>query len=154
MISLSYKMNILSKNEDNDLFRIIPPQWSDDKDLWHSPWTVTQKGKGSPLSASYLKNWIHMEKAYRTGQNWKFAVEAAYQKAMQISRQFSKPILLYMEKVFNDIRFFQKSLVFYMLTFLLLILSPVFFRTFLCKLSFVTLTIGFVLHLTGVVCFA
>ena len=150
LISLSYKMNILSKNEANDLFRIIPPQWSEDKDLWYSPWTLIGKGKGSPLSASYLENWIQMEEAYRTKQNWKTATNATYKKAMEISKGFASPALLYLEKIFNDIQFFQKSLVFYILAFLLLALSSVFWKSALYRLSFAALTLGFILHLIGV----
>ena len=150
LVSLSYKMNILSKNETNDLFRIIPPQWSEDKDLWHSPWIIIGKGKGSPISASYLESWIHMEKAYRTKQNWKAMADAAYKKSVKISKRFSSPVLLYMEKIFNDIQFFKKSLIFYILAFLLLMLSSVFLKSILYKLSFLALSFGFFLHLIGV----
>ena len=71
LILLSYRINLLSKNEDNRLFRIIPPQWEDNKELWLSPWIVISKGRGSPLSAEYLETWIQMEKAYRTGKKIK-----------------------------------------------------------------------------------
>ena len=92
-----------------------------------------------------------MEKAYRTGENWRAATEAAHREAIKISKNFSKPTLLYMEKIFNDIKFFQKSLTLYILSFLLLLLSFVFLKNILYKFSFIILTIGFLLHLTGII---
>ena len=151
LILLSYRINSLSKNENNHLFRIIPPQWEDNKELWHSPWFVISKGKGSPLSAAYLESWVNMEKAYRTGKGWKAAGKAAYQEAIKISKNFSNPVLLYMEKIFNDIQFFQKSLVLYILAFLCFLLSFIFLRNLFYKLSFISLAAGFFLHLTGVI---
>ena len=151
LILLSYRMNQFSKNEDNPLFRIIPPQWEDNKELWYSPWLVLSEGRGSPLSASYLESWVNMEEAYRTGKNLKSAGDAVYQNAMEISKNFVSPLRLYMEKIFNDIRFFQKSLAFYILSFLCLLLSFVFWKKLFYRLSFLSLVSGFFLHLTGVI---
>ena len=151
LILLSYKMNVLSKSETNSLFKIIPPQWDDNKELWYSPWVLIGAGKGSPLSATYLNSWIDMEKAYRTGQNWKTATQSAYKNAIEISKNFSKPSLLYMEKLFNDIRFFQKSLILYILAFLCLSFSFIFLKNILYKFSFIILVSGFLLHLIGMI---
>lgn len=178
LILLSYQINTLSKNENNSLFKIISPLWSDDKTLWHSPWEVIAKGKGSPTSAAYLESWISMERAWRTGQNRKTAGDRLYKKAVEISKGFTSPILLLLEKIFNDIQFFQKSLVFYILAFLLLLFSFVFpahlkfkipifqnvnkwktdlknsgkihIRDLFYKSSFIVFISGFILHFTGI----
>ena len=178
LILLSYKINTLSKNESNSLFKIIPPLWSDDKALWHSPWEVISKGKGSPTSAAYLESWTSLEKAWRTGQNHKIAGNRVYKKAVEISGKFASPLLLFLEKIFNDIQFFKKSLVFYILAFLLFLLSSVFssqqtfkiplllnlfrqktqvknlkrinLKNLLYRFSFIVLASGFFLHLIGV----
>ena len=126
LILLSYRINALSKNENNGLFKIIPPLWSDDKALWHSPWEIIAKGKGSPVSAAYLESWIAMERAWREGGNLKEAGGELYKKAIKISKGFANPTLLFLEKIFNDIQFFQKSLGFYILAFLVLLFSSVF----------------------------
>lgn len=151
LILLSYKMNVLSKSETNSLFKIIPPQWDDNKELWYSPWVLIGAGKGSPLSATYLNSWIDMEKAYRTGKNWREATKSAYKNAIDISKNFSKPTILYMEKIFNDIRFFQKSLILYILAFLCLSFSFIFLKNILYKFSFIALTVGLFLHLAGMI---
>ena len=82
---------------------------SDDKALWHSPWEVISKGKGSPTSAAYLESWTSLEKAWRTGQNHKIAGNRVYKKAVEISGKFASPLLLFLEKIFNDIQFFKKK---------------------------------------------
>ena len=151
LILLSYKMNQLSKNEENHLFRIIPPQWEENKELWRSPWSVLMEGKGSPLSASYLEHWIKMEKAYRKGESLKPYGEALYRKAMEVSKNFSSPLRLYMEKIFNDIHFFKKSLALYLIAFFSLLLSFVGLRNFFYRLACVSLVSGFLLHLMGVI---
>lgn len=151
LVLLSYKIDILSKSETNSLFKIIPPQWDDNKELWYSPWVLISEGKGSPLSATYLNSWIDVEKAYRTGKDWREATKSAYKNALEISKGFSKPTLLYMEKIFNDINFFQKSLILYILAFLLLSFSFIFFKNVLYKSSFIVLVFGFLLHLIGLI---
>ena len=150
LILLSYRRDLLSKNENNTLFRIIPPQWEDNKELWLAPWVVLSKGRGSPLSAAYMENWIQMGTAYRTGKNLKSAGEAIYKKAIEISKSSISPLRLYMEKIFNDIQFFKKSLVLYLMSFLCLLLSFVFWKSFFYRLSFIALVSGFFLHLTGI----
>ena len=149
LVLLSYRMDILSKNENNRLLKIIPPQWEENKELWHSPWGLISEGRGSPLSAAYMDHWIRLEKAFRTGSGWRSAGEAAYQQSIKISTKFSNPSLLFMEKIFNDIQFFQKSLILYIMAFLFLLLSLAFWKNLLYKISFVTLIGGFAFHLTG-----
>ena len=150
LILLSYRINLLSKNENNTLFRIIPPQWEDNRELWLSPWFVLSKGKGSPLSAEYLDTWISMESAYRLGKNLKAFGGAVYKKAIDISRDSISPLRLFMEKIFNDIQFFKKSLIFYLISFLCLLLSFILWRAVFYKLSLLALGAGFCLHLTGI----
>ena len=150
LIVLSYRINLLSKNESNTLLRIIPPQWEDNKELWLSPWFVLSKGRGSPLSADYLEKWIQMEAAYRTEKNLKAFGEAVYQKAIEISKDSLNPLSLFMEKIFNDIHFFKKSLILYLMSFLCLLFSFLLLRSFFYKLSLIALISGFFLHLTGI----
>ena len=151
LILLSYKIDILSKSETNSLFKIIPPQWDDNKELWYSPWALISQGKGSPLSAHYLNTWVDMERAYRTGKNWRETTKLAYQNSVKISKNFVKPSLLYMEKIFNDIRFFHKSIILYILAFVFLLLSFLFLKNILYKASFIAIVFGFLLHLVGII---
>ena len=74
-VVLSFRLDLLSKDENNDLFKIFPPLWKDNKTLWHSPWELIKKGRGSPASARYLNTWVDLEKAYRTKTNQISAVK-------------------------------------------------------------------------------
>ena len=150
LIALSYKMDLVSKDEDNDLFKIIPPLWKDNKELWRSPWELVKTGKGSPGSAHYLQSWVDLETAYRTQTNGKLATEKTYRESIKLSKGFVRPIILSMENMFNKVQFFQKSLLFYIIGFLLLCLSGILWK-FVFKLSFVFVALGLFLHLTGII---
>ena len=151
IVALSFRLDLLSKDEDNDLFKIIPPLWKDNKELWHSPWELIRTGRGSPASARYLDKWIALEKAYRTKTNQKLVVGNTYREAINLSKKFARPKALYIEKISNNIDFFKKSLIFYIIGFLLMCLSGVLWKSILFKLSFLSIAVGVFLHLTGIV---
>ena len=56
-----------------------------------------------------------------------------------------------MEKIFNDIDFFKKSLGFYIIGFLLICLGGIFGKILFFKFSFLFLVLGALLHLTGII---
>jgi ABC-type transport system involved in cytochrome c biogenesis permease subunit len=61
------QMDLLSQTgSGNILFRIIPPQWSQDGE-WASPWQTLLDGGGSPATGDYLAIWKAMAKAYGNG---------------------------------------------------------------------------------------
>ena len=152
LLALARKIDIMSKDEHNDLFRIIPPQWKDNKALWHSPWSLIKTGKGSPASADYLKSWIELEKAYREKTGIKWALEKTHQKATTLSKKFVNSKILFLEKTFNDLKFFQKSLCFYILAMLFFLFGGLFQKKgWLLKFSSFSLLIGALIHLIGIV---
>jgi len=153
LLALSFRMDMVSKDENNDLFRIIPPQWKDNKELWHSPWSIIRTGRGSPASAAYLNSWVEMERAYRTKKGEREAVEKAYRQAMKLSSRFVSSKILFMEKIFNDLKFFQKSLLFYILGILFLFFGSLLWKRgkkVLLKLSLLSLISGLLFHFTGI----
>ena len=153
LLALSFKMDMVSKDENNDLFRIIPPQWKDNKELWHSPWNIIKTGRGSPASAAYLDSWVEMERAYRTKTEERDAVEKVYHQAMKLSSRFVSSKILFLEKIFNDLKFFQKSLLFYILGMLFLFFGNLLWKKgkeFLLKLSLISLVLGLLFHFTGI----
>jgi ABC-type transport system involved in cytochrome c biogenesis permease subunit len=55
----------LETSRDNTLLRVVPPQWSEDRE-WLAPWAVFHSGKGSPGTARVIDGWRAMAAAYRT----------------------------------------------------------------------------------------
>ena len=157
IVLLSFKMDRVARDEENDLFRIIPPQWSESKTLWLSPWGVVRTGGGSPATAQYMENLSQLIKAYQKGSDTvaiSSAVEKVYQQSMQLSKALVSPTLLFMEKLLDDIKFFNKSLLFYILALLLLFFGGwlrLKKQEFLFNIAFISLIIGFLFHLMGVV---
>ena len=151
LLLVSYKMQLISKDEGNDLFRIIPPQWKDNQELWHSPWSLMKLGRGTPSSAKYLNTWIEMEQAYRMQVGMKKATEKSWKQVLTMAHSFVSPLFLKMETIFNDFQFFQKSLGFYLLGFFLFFLSYIFWKKWLLKICFISILLGLLCHLTGIV---
>ena len=221
LFALFYKLKLLDKEAEagteNDIFKIIPPLWEEDGELWRSPRELFASGKGGPQSAAYMKAYAEAARnirACRAGQGGKNAGQKTslnfadkkseqcrdfrkifktagtriYQASLTLARASSsladrlsadrisadrisadraagdsgqearpveprpvadrlsadlrsappeggfstksfsaeakiRPGLLLMEKIFNDIQFFEKSLFFYLAAFLLTLFS-------------------------------
>jgi len=170
LILMSFRMNHLLNNTDNSLFKIIPPQWENDKELWGSPWDLIRQSKGSPQSALYIKSWNQIIQFYYqkhkstvledsttqthlTHLNLKTVLDRTYKQSIQISKKWITPSGLFIEKIFNDIQFFNKSLILYLLSFIFLLISFLFqpkIKSLLQKYVFIALAVGFALHFIGI----
>jgi len=104
LILMSFRMNHLLNNTDNSLFKIIPPQWENDKELWGSPWDLIRQSKVSPQSALYIKSWNQIIQFYYqkhkstvledsttqthlTHLNLKTVLDRTYKQSIQISKK-------------------------------------------------------------------
>ncbi len=147
LVLLSFRLDQVAKDENNDLFKIVPPQWKDNKRLWHSPWGLVRAGRGTPSSADYLKQWEGMAKNYKAQK--KISGESTYQSAVALSKNFVQPFVLNMEQTFNRLAFFSKSFFCYILAFLLLCAGAFFWKRFLFLGAFFVLSLGMFLQMTG-----
>ena len=164
---LSFQIEMMAQDEHNSLLKMIPPQWKDNKELWHSPWDLIRTGRGTPASAHYIKSWKNLSLIYRTKNhaytdNIAEQMKIIYQETLVLSKDFVKPHLLYMETLFNHFHFFLKSLLCYVLSFLLCLFSllyktpqhtPLKMRMIpiLRGLAVGALGTGMLFHLTGLV---
>ena len=146
-VLLSFRLDQVAEDESNDLFKIIPPQWQDDKKKWHSPWGLIRMGRGTPLSADYLNHWQEMAQNYKTHK--KISGESTYRSAMLLSKNFVQAFVLQMEQIFNDMAFFSKSFFCYILAFLLLCTGAFFWKRLLFLGAFFALFLGLLLQMTG-----
>ena len=144
---LSFQVDMTAQDENNSLFKIMPPLWKDNKELWHSPWGLIKTGRGSPVSARYLESWKNLIPGFLQGSFLESAdtsrvesknhaqshnlganktnigeVLKVYQQALSISKGFAKPYRMYMETVFNHFAFFLKSFFCYVFSFLFYLL--------------------------------
>ncbi len=76
--SLMYRMDLLeAADKENALLRVIPSSW-DESGQWFSPWSVIEKGDGSPASAALFQHWHLLAQAYlhKDAALWKAESEA------------------------------------------------------------------------------
>lgn len=67
---LSFQLKLMASAASNsNVFKIIPPQWQDDKGNWHAPWELLQKGEGSPETAKLFEQWRALGKAYNANDS-------------------------------------------------------------------------------------
>ena len=157
LLLFTFKMDRVARDEENNLFRIIPPQWSENKTLWLSPWDLVRTGGGSPATAQYMESFSHLIKVYQKESDTttiSSSVEKVYQQSLQLSKGIISSKILFMEKLLDDIKFFNKSLLFYILALVLLFFGGwlrLKKQELLFNIAFISLIIGFLFHLMGVV---
>lgn len=141
---LAYAIAQVEKSNNSNVLHIFPPQWNDKHGEWFSPWQVVGQGEGSPASARYLESWQHF---LTTGDG----EPHLFRESLDLSDGLVKPWRLKLEVFYNKGEFFTKSLVFYLLGFLLLIASWGIWRDRLRIFSFASAGIGFLFHTAGLV---
>ena len=110
----------------NTIFRILPSTWTDETETpqdWFSPWAIFQNGKGSPVTAAYLRNWQEMALAYRSGntQAWNTTSTAALTIALENTN--ANQTRLQTEILYQAIQPYTIVMALYALSTLLLIYS-------------------------------
>ena len=152
LITLAARLQARSWDANSGLFRVIPPQWGKE-DAWFSPWLMFDGGRGSPVSSKYVKTWLDLRLAFLTNNQdlWSQSSSNLLKIAHENFSPHADPKLIKLEESYNRWDLFTKSISFYILSFLLLALSWMFAPALLKKLSFISLGIGFVIHVFGLV---
>lgn len=148
-VQVWFQMELVAKDSTSEDFAIIPDLWK--KENWYAPWQLLPSGSGSPQTAEYMRMWQKMSEAYQTGD-----MAAWHQTAIQ-AQEFIYKIaptntnLLKLEVLYNTLQPFQASLALYVLAFVLLIFSIIFRPILLSRLSFISLSMGALVHLSGLI---
>jgi ABC-type transport system involved in cytochrome c biogenesis permease subunit len=152
LLELYTSMQLTIGDSSSEIFRIIPPQWGDNSDLWHSPWSVVNQGKGSPKTAKYLKHWENLAGAYfqNDKEKWNKNISALLLFSMEISQNYVNPNKLNLEKIYNTADLFTNSLVSYIIAFIILAIGWIIWPERFRKISFAFLAIGLFLHFMGI----
>lgn len=142
------QMDMLGKaGENNVLFRIVPPQWSQDGE-WLSPWMTLLGGHGSPEGAEYLQVWKTMADAYRDGDaaGW----EKATHKAQNMVAGHTDATRLRLEVAYRHVQPLYLAETLYTLAFAFLAASFWRSRAVFYKLALGCGAAGAILHFGGI----
>lgn len=153
ILLLGKKMQFMDSDSRAQIFRIIPPQWEDDKDRWYSPWSLVSQGRGSVVSARYLKLWQKLASSYRNKDQKIFNESAA--SLLELSEKTNKDKVsvtrLELEYIYNKMDFFTLSLISYLFSFLVLMISWMYKPDLTRKISYYSFLFGLLLHAIGLV---
>jgi len=152
VFAFATRMQEFENDRTSQILRVIPPQWEESKELWFSPWSITQAGYGSPQSAKFLKMWKELVEAYRGGDNakWIETSRQLHEYSLDMAGDSARGNLLSLEVSFNRLKLFTKSLIFYLLAFLVMLAGFMFWPKQLRRAAFILLGIGFILHAFGI----
>lgn len=115
--------NILKQKQQVSDFRIIPPQWEDDGELWHSPYSTLIEGRGSPHSAAYIKLWNELKESYenKNTQAWLEQTLTIKNMAYGMAKDYAKIDIMQLEVKYHDLNLFTYALGLYILAFVLIL---------------------------------
>lgn len=151
-------IDFIRQDDQSSELKIFPPaSFSNNEQIvsleWFSPWKMHLNNTADNSSAESFKVWQALYEAYHTKDFNQF--NALSEKLLQVSQLNSQHLasatILKLETHFNRLNIFVNSTVFYILSFLLFALSSLFYQKILSRLSFISLSIGAVIHLCGIV---
>lgn len=152
LLKLGRDLERVASDNGTRLFRIIPPQFNKTAETeWNSPWQTVQSGAGNPATVKYFKLWSKLYLAYHAKDldYWQEASKELYLYSNELSKGMASQGKLKWEVKYNKIDFFTKSITFYILSFLLLSFSWLFWKRKLEIAAFTSLAIGSIVHITG-----
>lgn len=152
-IYLALAFSNLSRHEQSMLFRIIPPQWQSDHDVWTAPWTSVLEGHGSPQSSAYLNLWRQLGTAYASHDliAWKSLSQEIHDHAYQLAGVNASLFKQRLEVLYLRVSPFTVALAFYFVSFALLLVSIIGNQHFFYRAAFVLMPIGALVHMIGLV---
>lgn len=129
-------------------FKVVPPQWPRDGVLWRSPSEVLTEGRGSPQTAKLFQLWQQLSFSFAAGDTSAFD---SISKKLQSEGNAafagtSSESRLKVEYYYNKFDLFTKSTILYVLSFLFLLVSFMFWRGSMQSVAFGAAAIGLILH--------
>lgn len=152
LMAILGRMQMLDKNRDNDIFRVIPPQWDDQKNnLWTAPWAMTTAGKGSPEAAALLAQWRTLMIAYRTNDvaAWKNTAHALRQSSLDIAGKIVPQRIIGLEVLYNQIAPFNISFALYLAGLVAVMAGFLFAPTLLTRVAIAFVAAAIAFHILG-----
>ena len=152
-----YALEQLTRYKYADALKIIPSVSSDNTSEWLSPWEIMEP-KAINLKQNQLI--VQLEKLIYENlksdlelnisefESYDFLLNEVNQDASSIEINFSK---MDREVHYNDFKFFNKSLIFYLLSFFLLGLYWLLKNDLLRKIALAMISVGLLIHSAGII---
>lgn len=152
VLRLGAYMRETAQDQKTELFRIIPPQWEVDGDMWFSPWAVLEQGRGSPETSVLFDKLTAMAKAYdqKDGPLWFQITSELRTDLNEMAGNRISPEILEAEYHYNGFDPFYYSLLLYLLALLFFLSAQLFLSKIMLSLSAISLFGGWGIHTAGI----
>lgn len=146
ILELLNYIDFIRQDDHSSELKIFPPQWL-------SPWKLQLSSPATDSRAESFRIWQALYEAYHSKDFNQF--NALSEKLLLLSQQNSEPLaaaaILKLETYFNRLNLFVNATACYVLSFLLFALSSLYYKKILSRLSTMALSLGAVIHLSGIV---
>ncbi len=135
LAALSYQLRLLEDGgKNNVLFRIIP-------DEWQSPWAFIQQDSKETKPAEYIDVWKDLARAYHENDKNLWA------KTTRKAQTYAPIKKLKIEVVYNQLHLLNFAKIFYVFSFISLILGSFLYRQKLKKIAAISMLSGLTAHI-------
>ena len=146
------QIHLINQDKYAQRIKLIPPNKNSDNDAWLAPWTVMDGRDLSKNQEKILNTLSKYLNAHLIGDiktSKKHLAE--YQKDLELFKNIVDINNIKRESWFNGADLFVKSIVFYIITFLVLCVSFVYKNIIIKNISYFSIMIGFLCHLYGII---
>ncbi|MBY0406789.1 MAG: cytochrome c biogenesis protein CcsA [Rickettsiales bacterium] len=142
----------ISQQRKATIFRIIPPQWQHDGELWTAPWETLLEGHGSPQTAEYMEQWKKLAFAYAHHDlpAWNFTATQSRDMAYQMAGKHASAFHQKLEVLYAQANIFVIALSIYIASFVLLMTALLSHQRIFYKVAALVMPVGALLHFTGI----
>ena len=146
LIDLVQQLNVKLADQNSRILKIVMPEGEQEEGIWFAPWELLDGRALTPWQESRLR-----ELEAIVGAFYADGLAQVSQEVAPLVNAVNADVKLKSELMYNKANFFKNSIAFYILAFLLLLVSYVVPGKWMGRISFSALIIGFALHLTGLV---
>lgn len=142
----------ISQQREATIFRIIPPQWQHDGDVWTAPWETLLEGRGSPDTAKYMEQWKKLAFAYSHHElsAWNRTAIQSRDMAYQMAGVHASAFHQKLEVLYAQANLFIVALSIYIASFVLLMIALLTHQRIFYKVAALMMPFGALLHFISI----
>jgi len=150
IVHLAQGLDKVRKQDPPVIFQVIPPENGSDSVEWETLWSLLDGREMDERQTRYVNMWEEIASVFTTGKNFDGTFEESKSSIYEgVSRvKFS---MLNLEVWTNKTDLFYKSVAFYILSFLLIIISWAIWQGPLKRAAFYSMLVGLLLHSVGII---
>ncbi len=144
LIDLIQQLNVKLADQSSKVLKLVMPEGEQEEAVWFAPWELLDGRELTTWQTTRLQELEAIVAAFIAN-----GLAEVSEEVVPLVDAVHADVKLKAELIYNKANFFKNSIAFYILAFLLLLVSYVFSSKWVGRISYGSLIIGFLLHLTG-----